>query len=157
MDRFDRAILSALQADSAHTHAALGERVGLSPSACHRRVKLLEEAGYIARYVALLSDKALGQRSVIFIAVTLDNQRRETLEAFERSLSACPEVLDAYLMSGESDYLLRVVVAEGDRYERIHKEVLSALPGVRRLVSNFAIKPVVQRTAEPLPRLTIGG
>ncbi len=152
MDRMDRAILLALQASSGLTHAALGEKVGLSASACHRRVKALEESGVIDRYVAILSDAALGRRSVIFIAVTLDNQRRETLEAFEKTVAACPEVLEAYLMSGEFDYLLRVVVAEGDSYERIHKDVLSSLPGVRRLVSNFAIKQVARRTVEPLPK-----
>ncbi len=152
MDRMDRTILLALQASSGLTHAALGEKVGLSASACHRRVKALEESGAIDRYVAILSEAALGRRSVIFIAATLDNQRRETLDAFERAITACAEVLDAHLMSGEFDYLLRVVVAEGDSYERIHKEVLSALPGVRRLVSNFAIKQVARRTVEPLPK-----
>jgi Lrp/AsnC family transcriptional regulator, leucine-responsive regulatory protein len=152
MDRTDRAILLALQANSGLTHAALGDKVGLSASACHRRVKALEESGVIDRYVAILSQTALGRRSAVFIAATLDNQRRETLEAFERSISACPEVLEAYLMSGEFDYLLRVVVAEGDSYERIHKDVLSSLPGVRRLVSNFAIKQIARRTVEPLPR-----
>ncbi len=152
MDRTDRAILTALQANSGLTHAALGEKIGLSASACHRRVKALEETGTIDRYVAILSDSALGRRSAVFIAATLDNQRRETLDAFERALSNCPEVLDAYLMSGEFDYLLRVVVADGDSYERIHKDVLSSLPGVRRLVSNFAIKQVARRTVEPLPR-----
>jgi Lrp/AsnC family transcriptional regulator, leucine-responsive regulatory protein len=152
MNRIDRAILLALQANSGLTHAALGEKVGLSASACHRRVKALEEAGVIERYVAILSDSALGRRSAVFIAATLDNQRRETLDAFERAISACSEVLDAHLMSGEFDYLLRVVVAEGDSYERIHKDVLSGLPGVRRLVSNFAIKQVARRTVEPLPK-----
>jgi Lrp/AsnC family transcriptional regulator, leucine-responsive regulatory protein len=154
MNRTDRAILLALQANSGLTHAALGDKVGLSASACHRRVKALEGSGVIDRYVAILSQTALGRRSAVFIAATLDNQRRETLDAFERAISACPEVLEAYLMSGEFDYLLRVVVAEGDSYERIHKDVLSGLPGVRRLVSNFAIKQVARRTVEPLPRPT---
>jgi Lrp/AsnC family transcriptional regulator, leucine-responsive regulatory protein len=153
MDYTDRAILSALQANSGLTHAALGEKIGLSASACHRRVKALEERGVIERYVAILSESALGNRSVVFIAATLDNQRRETLDAFEKAIAACAEVLEAYLMSGEFDYLLRVSVAEGDSYERIHKDVLSGLPGVRRLVSNFAIKQVARRTVEPLPRL----
>jgi Lrp/AsnC family transcriptional regulator, leucine-responsive regulatory protein len=152
MDRTDRAILLALQANSGLTHAALGDKIGLSASACHRRVKALEEAGVIDRYVAILSQEALGKRSTVYIATTLDNQRRETLDAFERAISSCFEVLDAHLMSGEFDYLLRVVVAEGDSYERIHKEVLSSLPGVRRLVSNFAIKQVIRRSVEPLPR-----
>ncbi len=151
MDRIDRAILMALQTDSTATSAALGEKIGLSPSACHRRIKMLEADGVIDRYVAQLSETALGQRSTVFVAVTLDNQRRETLDGFERGLQNCREVLDGYLMSGESDYLLRVVVADGDSYERIHKDILSSLPGVRRLISSFAIKPVIRRTAEPLP------
>ncbi len=153
MDRIDRAIIVALQADSGMTHAALGDKIGLSASACHRRVKALEDTGVIERYIAIVSQIALGRRSTVFIAVTLDNQRRETLEAFERATCACPEVLEAYLMSGEFDYLLRVVVAQGDIYERIHKDVLSGLPGVRRLVSNFAIKQVTRRTVEPLPKV----
>ena len=111
MDRIDRAILTALQTDSTATSAGLGEKIGLSPSACHRRIKVLEASGVIDRYVALLSDTALGRRSTVFVAVTLDNQRRETLDGFERALQSCKEVLDGYLMSGESDYLLRVVVA----------------------------------------------
>jgi Lrp/AsnC family transcriptional regulator, leucine-responsive regulatory protein len=147
IDRIDAALLGELQKDGRLTSADLGERVGLSPSAVHRRVKALEEGGVIDRYVALLSEEGLGRRTTLFIAVTLESQRREILDAFERALLTCPEVVDAYLMTGESDYLLRVVLAEGDSYERVHKDVLSALPGVRRLVSSFAIRRVLSRTA----------
>jgi Lrp/AsnC family transcriptional regulator, leucine-responsive regulatory protein len=150
LDRIDAAILTHLQREGRLTAAELGDRVGLSASACHRRVKALEEAGVIDRYVALLSEDALGRRSTVFVAVTLDAQRREVLEAFELAVAGCPEVMDCFLMSGDSDYLLRVSVAAGDSYERIHKDVLSALPGVRRLVSNFAIRRVVSRTAVPV-------
>jgi Lrp/AsnC family transcriptional regulator, leucine-responsive regulatory protein len=152
LDRIDAAILTHLQRDGRLTSADLGERVGLSPSACHRRVKALEDAGVIDRYVALLSEETLGRRSTVFVAVTLEAQRRDVLDAFERAVALCPEVLDCFLMSGDSDYLLKVSIAAGDSYERIHKDVLSALPGVRRLVSNFAIRRVVSRTAVPVTR-----
>lgn len=147
IDRIDAAILAQLQRNGRLTSSELGERIGLSTSAAHRRVKALEDAGVIDRYVALLSDAGAGRRATVFVAVTLDSQRRDTLEAFERALEGCPEVLDAYLMSGTSDYLLRVAIIEGDSYERVHKDVLSALPGVQRLVSNFAIRRVFSRTA----------
>lgn len=150
MDRLDAALLNHLQRNGRLTAAELGERVGLSPSACHRRVRALEEAGVIDRYVALLSDEALGRRTTVFVAVTLDNQRRDTLEAFETAVERCPDVQDCFLMSGDSDYLVRVTIGPGDSYERIHKDVLSALPGVRRLVSNFTIRKVVSRTAIPI-------
>lgn len=159
IDRIDAAVLAQLQKDGRLTSAALGERVGLSPSAAHRRVKALEEAGVIDRYVALVSEETLGRRVTVFVEVTLDSQRRETLEAFERALENCPEVVDAYLMSGTSDYLLRVALADSDSYERIHKDVLSALPGVQRLVSNFAIRKVLSRTAmviRPMDRTSRG-
>jgi Lrp/AsnC family transcriptional regulator, leucine-responsive regulatory protein len=145
MDRLDRAILTELQANGRLTAAELGERVGLSASAAHRRMKALEADKLIDQYVALLSPAATGWQSTVFVAVSVENQNRETLEKFERAVARCPEVLDCYLMSGESDYLLKVAVCAGDRYERIHADVLSALPGVRRLISSFAIRTVFRR------------
>lgn len=150
LDRFDREILALLQRNGRMTAAALGAQVGLSPSACHRRVKALEASGVIAGYVALTPDQALGPSMTVFVAVTLENQRRETLAAFEAAVGRCPEVQDCCLMSGESDYLLRVVAPTPDQYERVHKEVLSQLPGVRRLISSFAIRVVFRRGATPV-------
>ncbi len=147
LDDFDHRILLELERDGALTSAALAERVGLSPSACHRRVKALEAAGVIEGYAAILSEKALGRGATVFVAVTLENQRRETMEKFERAVALCREVQDCHLMTGESDYLLRIVIADDDRYERVHRETLSRLPGVRRLVSNFTIRTVFRRAA----------
>lgn len=147
LDDFDHKILVELERDGALTSAALSERVGLSPSACHRRVKAMEAAGVIEGYAAILSEKALGRSATVFVAVTLENQRSETMAAFERAVARCREVHDCHLMTGESDYLLRIVLSDDDRYERVHQETLSKLPGVRRLVSNFTIRTVFRRAA----------
>lgn len=144
MDAVDRKIIARLRSDSSITSAELGEAVGLSPSAAHRRVKLLEEAGLIRGYGARLSATARGNPSVVFVAVTLKDQARETLEQFERELARCREVSEAHLMSGEHDYLLKVEVKEEDSYERVHREVLAGLTGVHRLVSHFSIRAVVE-------------
>ena len=145
MDRLDRKILDVLARDSSLTSERLGERVGLSPSAAHRRVKMLEEGGAILGYRARLSRAARGNPSTVFVSVTLIDQRRETLEAFEAALAPCPVVFEAHLMSGESDYLLKVEISQGDSYERVHRDILAALPGVQRLVTNFSIKAVLAR------------
>jgi DNA-binding Lrp family transcriptional regulator len=147
LDEFDHKILIELERDGVLTAAALSERIGLSPSACHRRVKAMEVAGVIEGYAAILSEKALGRSSTVFVAVTLEDQRRETMAKFERAVAQCRDVQDCHLMTGESDYLLRIVIADEDRYERIHQETLSRLPGVRRLVSNFTIRTVFRRAA----------
>lgn len=147
LDDFDHRILVELERDGVLTAAALAQRVGLSPSACHRRVKAMEAAGVIEGYAAILSEKALGRSATIFVAVTLDNQKSETMAAFERAVAQCREVQDCHLMTGESDYLLRIVIADDDRYQRIHQDTLSRLPGVRRLVSNFTIRTVFRRAA----------
>jgi DNA-binding Lrp family transcriptional regulator len=140
MDRIDRKILDLLATDSRLTGEQLGERVGLSPSAAHRRVKALEENGAILGYRARLSRRARGNPSTVFVQVTLTDQRQATMLAFEEALAMTPQVAEAYLMSGQSDYLVKVLVREDDSYERIHREILSALPGVQRLVSQFTIR-----------------
>jgi Lrp/AsnC family leucine-responsive transcriptional regulator len=140
MDRIDRKILDLLAADSRLTGEQLGERVGLSPSAAHRRVKALEESGAIIGYRARLSAAARGNPSTVFVQVTLTDQRQATMLAFERAMASTPQIVEAYLMSGQSDYLIKVLVREHDSYERIHREILSALPGVQRLVSQFTIR-----------------
>lgn len=140
MDRIDRKILDLLREDSRLTGEQLGERVGLSPSAAHRRVKALEESGAIIGYRARLSRSARGNPSTVFVAVTLTDQRQATMLAFETALANTAQVAEAYLMSGQSDYLIKVLVPDSDSYERIHREILSALPGVQRLVSQFTIR-----------------
>jgi len=143
IDQIDRKIIACLREDAAMTTATLGERVGLSPSAAHRRVKLLEQAGLIQGYRARLSREARGNPSTVFVAVTLKDQRQETLMRFEEALKRCPDVSEAHLMSGESDYLLKIGVRATDSYERVHRDVLARLPGVHRLVSQFSIRPIV--------------
>lgn len=140
MDRIDRKILDLLAADSRLTGEQLGERVGLSPSAAHRRVKALEESGVILGYRARLSKAARGNPSTVFVQVTLTDQRQATMLAFEEALARTTQAVEAYLMSGQSDYLVKVLVRDDDSYERIHREILSALPGVQRLVSQFTIR-----------------
>ncbi|ABI65352.1 MULTISPECIES: Lrp/AsnC family transcriptional regulator [Maricaulis] len=151
LDSVDISILNRLQEQGRLTNAELAERVGLSASACHRRVKALENAGVIDRYVAILSELALGRGITVYVQVTLDNQKRDTLVAFEEAVEHVPEVMECYLMSGDADYLVRVLVRDANDYERVHREVLSSLPGVTRLVSSFTIRRVFSRTAMPVP------
>lgn len=140
MDLIDRKILGVLSADSNVTTEGLGNAVGLSPSAAHRRVRALEETGMILGYRARLSRAARGNPSTVFVSVTLVDQRQATMLAFEDALSRTAVVSEAHLMSGESDYLLKVLVREDDSYERVHREILSTLPGVHRLVTQFTIR-----------------
>jgi DNA-binding Lrp family transcriptional regulator len=145
LDPVDLKILQVLSTDSNVTAAQLGERIGLSPSAAHRRVKLLEEAGLIAGYRARLSREARGNPTIVFVSVTLKDQSQETLSRFEEAIRRNPEIAEAHLMSGESDYLLKVPVRAGDSFERVHRDALAVMPGVQRLVSQFAIRSIVDR------------
>ena len=142
LDPIDLKIVRLLKRDSSQTGERLGELVGLSPSAAHRRVKALEQAGAIIGYGARISAAAEGNPSIVFVHVTLFDQRRETMEAFEEAVRRTSQVQEAYLMSGDSDYLLKVLVIETDSYERIHRAILADLPGVRRLVSQFTMRTV---------------
>lgn len=148
IDGIDRKILAALQRDSAQTSEQLGDRVGLSPSATHRRVRALEQSGLILGYGARLAPAARGNPSTVFVAVTLVDQRRETMERFEAAIAQEPRVAEAHLMSGEYDYLLKADVPEADSFERVHREILAALPGVHRLVTHFSIRTVVSAAAD---------
>ena len=142
-DGIDRKIIEYLAENSGWTSEQLGARVGLSASATHRRVKLLEDAGVIRGYRAVLSPAARGNPSTVFVAVTLTDQRRETLAAFEAALARASEVAEAHLITGESDYMLKVLVNERDSFERVHRDLLAALPGVQRLVTQVSIRTVV--------------
>lgn len=144
MDKIDEAILAQLGRNAGLTGVQIGDQVGLSPSAAHRRIKQLEEAGYIKGYRAVLSRTAMGNPSTVFVQVTLDDQRRDTLARFEEAVARCQQIAECHLMSGESDYLLKVLVRDGDSYERVHRDVLAILPGVRRLVTQFSIRAVVE-------------
>lgn len=146
-DPIDRAILAALLSDGRITNAALAERVGLSQSACLRRLRLLEESGVIDGYGARVNEAALGKGNSVFVQISLERQQEEDLRRFEEKVRACPDILECYLMSGDQDYLLRVAITDGADYERVHNQVLTALPGVARVRSSFAIRTVAKRYA----------
>jgi len=150
LDKIDVSILQILQRRGRINNADLAEKVGLSASACHRRVRVLEASGIISSYVALLSAEKLGMTSSVFVQVTLENQRRENLSRFEEAITHCPEIMECFLMTGDADYLLRVSVRDAADYERLHHGVLTRLPGVKRVNSNYAIRKVFRRTALPL-------
>ena len=145
LDAIDRAILSQMQKDARIPNVVLADRVGLSPSACSRRVDALEKSGVVRGYHARLSSRALGHPIVVIVYITLEGQSVDHLTAFEDAVKECPNVLVCYLMSGTSDYLLRVAARDLADYERIHKEWLSAMPGVARMTSSFALREVINR------------
>jgi Lrp/AsnC family leucine-responsive transcriptional regulator len=146
LDRIDLQILALLQKDGRLTNAALAEQVHLSASACLRRVQRLEQEGVIAGYTAVLDPAALGRATSVFVEVSLNSQREDALEAFERAVRDCAEIAECHLMSGGSDYLLRISVANTQEYERVHKQHLSRLPHVARIRSSFALRTVCQRS-----------
>ncbi|MGE0747302.1 MAG: Lrp/AsnC family transcriptional regulator [Rhodospirillales bacterium] len=151
LDPTDRRILRVLQDNARISNADLAREVGLSPSPCLRRVRELEEAGVVRGYVALLEPGAVGLPVSVFIQVTLERQVEQALELFEQTIAARPEVMECYLMTGDADYLLRVVVADVAAYERFLKEHLTRIPGVSSIKSSFALNQVKYRTALPLP------
>jgi len=145
IDDIDRSILNKLQKNGRLSNVQLAAAVGLSESACLRRVKLLEESGVIDRYVMLINQSAIGKPGNVFVRVTLDGQQREKLAAFEAEISKVSEVMACYLMSGDFDYLLRVIIRDNDDYVRIHNK-LTSLAGVMRVQSSFALKTVLDKT-----------
>lgn len=149
-DAKDHQILEILQGDGRITNAQLAERVCLSPSACLRRVQMLEEAGVIAGYVALLDPERVGRALTVFVEISLERQTDAAFDAFEAAVAACPEVVHCALMAGDTDYLLEVAVADSKDYERLHRHLLARLPGAARIRSRFCIRTVCKRTALPL-------
>ena len=147
LDRIDVAILEALQKDGRISNAALAEKVGLSQSACSRRLDNLEKSGVIRGYHAQLSNAALGHRMTAIVHISLSGQFEKTLTDFEAAVKRCPNVLSCHLMSGEYDYILRIAARDLEDYERIHKEWLTAMPHVTKINSSFALREVVDRTA----------
>lgn len=150
LDRIDHAILDHLQRDARATAAELGDVAGLSPSPTHRRQRLLEEAGLIRGYVALLDQDRVGLPVNVFVSVRLAMQTEEHLAAFEQAIADMPEVMECYVMSGANDYLLRVVAPDLGAYEEFLRTRLTRLPGIRSMESGFALKRVVYRTNLPL-------
>jgi Lrp/AsnC family leucine-responsive transcriptional regulator len=149
LDRYDRAILELLQQDARITNTSLAEKVSLSESACLRRVRALEESGLIEGYTAVLNQQKAGYPVSVFVNITLDRQAQAGLEAFETAVRKLPEVMECYLMTGEYDYLLRVVVADLSDFERLHQH-LTRLPSVARVHSSFAVRTVTRSTAVPM-------
>lgn len=147
LDAMDCRILMALQRQGRMTNADLSEKVNLSPSACHRRVQRLEDAGIIRDYVALLDPRKLGRKTVVFVEITLQGQADDILDAFERQVARVPDVMECHLMAGSADYLLKVLARDTEDFARIHRQYLSRLPGVAQMQSSFALRTVFKTTA----------
>ena len=152
LDSINLHILAELQADGSLSNVELARRVHLSPSPCLARVKALEAAGVIQRYVALANAAALGLGLNVFISISLKTQSKEALAAFEQSIAEHDQVMECYLMTGDSDYLLRVAVADMAALEKLILERLSPIPGVEKIRSSFALKQVRYKPALPLPQ-----
>jgi Lrp/AsnC family leucine-responsive transcriptional regulator len=142
LDKIDKIILVELQRKAITPIADLADKVGLSPSSCHRRVKLLERAGIITGYSATLDGKQLGLANEFFVEVSLSAQTEEAFEKFEKAVQRVPEILECHLMSGQFDYLLRVAASDATDYERIHRTKLARLPGIQRIQSSLALRAV---------------
>ena len=152
LDQIDLAILDHLQRDGRATSAEIGDSAGLSPSPAHRRQRLLEKGQVIRGYVALLDQDRVGLPVSVFVSVRLTAQTEELLRAFEQEVAGLPEVMECYVMSGASDYLLRVVTPDLAAYEELLRTKLTRMPGVHGVESAFALKRVVYRTNLPLRR-----
>ena len=150
LDAIDLRILAELQADASLSNVELARRVHLSPSPCLARVRALEAEGLIRQYVALLDAQKLGLHLNVFISISLKQQSRKALQAFEDRISTREEVMECYLMTGDADYLIRVAVPDMPALERFILEQLSPIPQVEKIRSSFALKQVRYKTALPL-------
>lgn len=150
MDQFDVKILSLLQKDGLASYQEIGEAVGLSFSACHKRVKALREKGIIDHYAAILNEEKVGYPISAYVRVTLKDQSKASLDAFEKAVAKNPEITECVLMSGDSDYFLRILCGGIKDYDRIHREFLTTLPGVDKVRSSFALRTVFRRSAVPI-------
>ncbi|MBL8570584.1 MAG: Lrp/AsnC family transcriptional regulator [Phreatobacter sp.] len=150
LDAIDRRILAELQRDGRMTNQALAERVGLSPTPCLRRVRILEEAGVIRSYVAVVDQKAVDLPVSVFISIKLERQREEDLDRFAAAVARWPEVMECYLMTGQRDYLLRVVCADLPAYERFLKDKLTKHDGLASIESSFALTQVKHTNVLPI-------
>src|SRR5450631_741239 len=146
----DLKILRLLQEDGRMSLVELAGKVGLSPSPCLRRVRLLEKSGVIARYVAVLDQQAVGLPVSVFVSVKLEKQKEELLDKFAKTIARWPEVLECYLMTGPRDYWLRVVVPDLQAYERFLKQKLTRLDGVASIESSFALEQVKYTNVLPV-------
>ncbi len=152
LDAIDRRLLAALQENGRLTATELAERVGLTTSPCLRRLRLLEEAGIIRGYTALVDQKKVGFPVSVFVSIKLERQGEEQLARFESAVRNCPEVLECYLMTGQRDYLLRVVARDLADYERFVKATLTRIDGIANIESSFALGQVKHSNVLPVGR-----
>jgi Lrp/AsnC family leucine-responsive transcriptional regulator len=150
LDSIDRAILAELQREGRLSNLELAQRVHLSPSACLRRVKALEDNGVISQYVALVNPRAVGRHGVSFTIINLESMNTPQLEAFEQAVRDQPEVLDCFYVAGSNDYLIRFTYRDSEDLERFHSDVLMRLPGVARSNSLLVLRTVKKTTALPI-------
>ncbi len=150
LDEIDQSILSALQRNGKISNVQLAQKIGLSESACLRRVKMLEESGIFDRYVLLVDQSAIGVPGNVFVRVTLEGQKQEILQAFERAVINIDEIMECYLMSGDADYVMRVICRGNDDYKKVHTKITN-LPGVLRVHSSFTLRTIIKKTELPIP------
>ena len=149
LDAIDKKILNILQQDGRMTNIQVAAAVNLSPSACLRRIKQLENVGVIDEYVMLVNASAVGKSTIVFVEITLTGQSEATLEAFEAAVKDHADILECYLVSGNADYLIKVAAADTADFERVRKR-LGALPGLARAQSSFVLRTVAKKTAYQL-------
>ncbi|MDR7154342.1 Lrp/AsnC family leucine-responsive transcriptional regulator [Sphingobium xenophagum] len=150
IDDIDRRILAELQNDGRMTNQDLSERVGLSPSPCLRRLRTLETTGRIFRYVALVDPNAVGLTVTAFVRIRLDQQDDRHLALFEEAVAGFPEVMECYLMTGDADYQLRILVRSLGAFEDFLRQKLTRIEGVSQVTTSFALRPVVYKTSIPI-------
>ena len=150
LDEIDYQILHHLQNDGRISNTELAEKVALSPSPCLRRVKYLEEEGIIERYVAIVNPKQIGLPVNVVINVSLQSQEQSQLQIFQQRIAECEEVMECYLMTGGSDYMLRVVVPDLEHFQHFLVEKLTRIPGISNIQSSFALKQLIYRTELPI-------
>jgi DNA-binding Lrp family transcriptional regulator len=146
IDRIDRQIIAQLAADSSLTSENIGDKVGLSPSAAHRRVKALEEAGIIRGYRARIAAAGRGNPSTIFVEISLKDQSMASMTTFEEAIVRLDYVQEAHLISGASDYLIKLMIPEDDNYDRVHRNILSKLPAISQIRTHFTIRTVMDES-----------
>ena len=142
MNKSDQKILQLLQSNCRSSISEIAQKVNLSTSACHRRIKLLEESGKIEAYCARLNPKNIGYQVIVYAEISLNSQTDDALNEFEKAVTDCPEILECHLMAGQADYLIKVAARGTDHFERIHRHSLSHLPGVSNIKSNFVLRTI---------------
>jgi len=149
LNRQDEKILQCLSENAKLSHAEIADQVGLSTSSVHRRIRAMEAAGIIEGYGVRINEAAIERATSVFVQVTLNNQQDDGLQAFEKAVRGSKDIAACYLMTGAADYLLRIAVRDTADYERVHRDVLTRLPNVERVISQFAIRTVCQRDLLP--------